>query len=774
MDISNNYYKAGLACHHEGNIDDALAFYQKALATNAQHAEAYHLMGVIFALKKQFDEAVHSIQNSLALRSDNALALNNLGKIFLDSGSPHSAIVNFDKALQLNPHYDQAHVNLGRALSLTGQFYSATNHFAKAIQLNPKRTEAHLLLATSLAALNQFDSALNHLQSLASQHPTNLLNPIASQINLQGVAYKEKIFKRVPSASVIGYIEAGLRCLGSNPEDSIEFFDAALSIEPRNAQAYFCKGNAYIELSKPYSAIECFDRAIALDPNHLDAVFNCGSALFSLKKYAEAQVQFERVLTANSLDNNALFYLALSQKENFLHSQAVQKLEQLYQLDPDYPLLLGHLIAAKMSICDWQDLDHLKTEMLRRIAHGQPVTTPFSTLSILDSIELQRQAGQIYLTTQFKPVKNDFRPVQKKYSKIKIGYFSTDFRNHAVSILTAQLYELHDRDLFEVNAFSIGPDVRDDMNRRLRNAFDQYIDANDWPEDDIILKARELQLDIAIDLSGYTSYSKPMIFAKRVAPVQINWLGYPGPMGHPEMDYIIADKRVIPPELRNSYSEKIIDLPCFQVNDQSRKISDKTFTKLDLGIPEDHFVFCSFNANAKLTPETFKAWMQILQAVQQSSLLLYAENEEVKYNLRQLMKIHGVQRDRVVFAEWLIPEDNLARYKTADLFLDTLPFNAGTTASDALWAGLPVLTCAGVSFASRMAASLLHAVGLPGLVAHTMIDYVKKAIELAQATEGTAKMKRHLAEHREQCILFNTPLFVSEFEAALVQIHNNP
>lgn len=770
MITADTLFLEGLQAHHQGQFNEALALYQQALSIDPQHAEALHLSGVIFALNGALTQAIESIQKSLFLNSENPLALNNLGKIFRTAGLLHSAIESFDKALHVDPQFVQAQLNLGKALSSTGQHYAAISNFAQAIQVDPHLTESHLLLASTLAALHQFDAATQHLQSIAGQHPAITVQAHITELQEQGYLYKQRIQKVVSKHQVNLYLEAGLKLLDTQTLLSIEVFDAALTLEPRHSKAYFCKGNAHIKLMQTYAAIECYDRAIASDPSNLDAIFNCGSALFSLKKYADSQIQFECVLETSPNDKNALFYLALSLKEQFQHQPAIEKFHQLHHIDPDYPLLLGHLITSKMSICDWVGLAALRQELAAKINLGLPVTPPFSTLSLLDSISLQGQAGQIYLDTQIKFEKATLPAPLQKHTKIKIGYFSTDFRNHAVAILTAQLYELHDRERFEVIAFSIGPDVRDEMNARLRKAFDQFIDANDWTDFDIVWKARELEIDIAIDLAGYTSQSKPGIFAQRVAPVQINWLGYPGPMGHPEMDYIIADPQVIPLKLRHAYSEKVIDLPCFQVNDQTRKISEKVFTKQALGIPDHHFVYCSLNANAKFTPEIFKAWMQILAQVPHSTLLLYAENDEVKSNLIHAAHSHSISPERLVFAEWMEPADNLARFKTADLFLDTSPFNAGTTASDALWAGLPVLTCAGEAFASRMAASLLHAVDLPELVTYSLSDYITKAVALAQSAEGTIEFKKHLSATRDSCVLFDTPAFVARLEAALIEI----
>jgi predicted O-linked N-acetylglucosamine transferase (SPINDLY family) len=357
--------------------------------------------------------------------------------------------------------------------------------------------------------------------------------------------------------------------------------------------------------------------------------------------------------------------------------------------------------------------------------------------------------------------------------RIKIGYFSQDFREHAVSYLTAELFELHDRNRFEVIAFHYGERKDEAMQLRLRKAFDQFHDVKDVTDEAVVQMARDMNLNIAVDLAGFTANNRSGIFARRAAPVQINYIGYPASLGHPQIDYIIGDPMVTPPESHAGYSEKIISLPCFQVNDRDRQISDRVFTRAELGIPESNFVFCCFNATYKITPTVFEAWLQILKACPQSSLLLVKDHDQAEYNLKQLAAAQGIDAERLIFCTKVSPADNLARYRLADLFLDSTPLNAGTTASDALWAGLPVLTCAGEAFASRMAASLLHAAGLPELVTYSMSEYVAKAVEWAQSADGTQKFKQHLKATRDNCVLFDTPLFVARLEEALIGICEN-
>ncbi|MBU3632018.1 hypothetical protein ICN21_01680, partial [Polynucleobacter sp. AP-Feld-500C-C5] len=341
--------------------------------------------------------------------------------------------------------------------------------------------------------------------------------------------------------------------------------------------------------------------------------------------------------------------------------------------------------------------------------------------------------SEIYVQDRH-PINTALGPIPKlaKKEKIRIGYFSADFRNHAVSVLMAELFELHDKEKFEIIAFSLGVDDKSSMRLRLSQAFNQFIDARDMSDLEIAKLSRELEVDIALDLGGHTAASRPGIFAYRAAPIQTSYIGYLGTTGAQYIDYLLADSILIPEDLQKFYAEKIIYLPSYQVNDRKRAISDRQFTREELRLPEKGFVFCCFNNNYKLLPRTFDSWMKILEGTQDSVLFLYAETQWAEANLKKEAEARGINSARLVFGKGIPADEYLARYRVCDLFLDTLPYNAGTTASDALWTGLPVLTLMGQSFASRVAASLLNAIGLPELIANTQEEYEALAIELAQ------------------------------------------
>jgi len=390
-----------------------------------------------------------------------------------------------------------------------------------------------------------------------------------------------------------------------------------------------------------------------------------------------------------------------------------------------------------------------------------------------DDTFLHKKSSEIYAQSRysFNPV---LEPIvkRKQSQKIRVGYFSADFHNHATGHLMAELFELHNKSQFKLVCFSFGPIVNDKMRQRLEKSFDQFIEVGRKSDVEIAKLSRDLNIDIAVDLKGFTKDARTGIFALRAAPIQVNYLGYPGTMGADYIDYIIADKTLISPESQSCYSEKIVYLPnSYQVNDRKRAISASQFTRQELGLPENGFVFCCFNNNFKILPVTFDGWMRILKAVEGSVLWLLQDNSWAVKNLKKEAQKQGVNAERLVFADRVPPSEHLARHRRADLFLDTFPCNAHTTASDALWTGLPVLTLMGRSFASRVAASLLKAVGLPELITSTQDAYEALAIELAKNPQKLADIKLKLTNNRLTTPLFDTPLFTKNIEAAYLEMY---
>ena len=433
--------------------------------------------------------------------------------------------------------------------------------------------------------------------------------------------------------------------------------------------------------------------------------------------------------------------------------------------------LPGALLESKLLACDWTNVDIGAADLAARIDRGEPASPPFGFMTLIDSPRLQRKAAEIWVRELYPP-DDGLGPIATRVgrAKIRVGYFSADFRDHPVLRLVTELMETHDRSNFEIYAFSFGPESVSPVTTRLATAFDHFLEVRTKTNLEIAALARSLEIDIAVDLGGYTLHARPGIFALRAAPVQISYLGYLGTMGAPYIDYVIADKVIVPPIVREHYSESILYLPSYQVNDSKRAASPRQFTRAQLGLPSQGFIFSCFNSHYKITPSTFALWMRILNRVSQSVLFVYSDSELARRNLRREARLHG-SAHRIVFGDRLSVEDYLSRFKVMDLFLDTAPYNAGTTASDALWAGLPVLTRAGESFASRVAASLLTAIGAPELITADAQEYEDLAVDLATNAKRLQELKAKLSHNRLIMPLFDTRLFTARLEAGFKAAH---
>ena len=574
----------------------------------------------------------------------------------------------------------------------------------------PAQAQAALNNAIALHQQGNIDAAQTVYESILKSYPKNF-----DALHLLGVvAYQKKSFLIAQ-----------------------DLIAKAILINDSYAASHLHLGNAFQELGQLEAAKKCFIRATRLNPNYTVAYFNLGNVNNLLSLFEEAEVSYSYA----------------------------------FETDCTYAFIFGVLLQTRMKLCDWRDYERNINELFSQIMNGQKATTCFPVLGLTDSLQLQHQTALTYTANMF-PSDDSLGDIPKKNrsGKIKLGYYSADLSNHATAYLMAELFELHDKNKFELFAFSFGPDTQDEMRARLLLAFDHFIDVRQKSDQSVAQLSRELGIDIAIDLKGYTTGARPRIFSYRAAPIQVSYLGYPGTLGASYMDYLIADHTLIPPASQAYYSEKIAYLPnTYQVNDRSRTISSRRFSKQELGLPEKGFVFCCFNNNFKITPSMFGTWVRILNAVQGSVLWLFEDNEAAGRNLREQATLRGLDPSRLVFAPRMSLPDHLARHKAADLFLDTLPCNAHTTASDALWAGLPLITCKGEAFASRVAASLLNAIGLPELVTETQANYETLAIELATNPNKLKAIQEKLGRNRLTTPLFDTALFTKHIEATYSQ-----
>jgi len=735
-----------LQSFQSGNYERSDSILRKIIKADSKNLPALHVLGLIKASQKKYQEAADLLSKAARLNPNEASIQYNLAKSLADCGSLRESIPHHKKAVELMPNNPEALLNYGITLGALTSYEDALQIFDKAIGIHPSYAEAFLNRGLILAALKRLDEA-------------NISFESAIQINPN---LNEAWFNK-------GVVLTGLNRL----DDALNAYISAIDLNPDHLDAWLNQGVVLYALKRYGEAIDSFDKVIKLNPNHFQAWFNKGASLKELQRPAEALIAYDK-----SIDLNANFSDVWVNKAAILHelkrfNESIESYQEALKLNPEIDWIEGDLLHTKMKVCSWDSFDESLVALVDKVRSGEKSITPFPLLSLVDDGLLQKQCSTIYAQSKF-PFNSELGPLKRSTpkDKIRIGYFSGDFRNHAVSALTAQLFELHNKDRFEIIAFSYGPDDQSPMRGRLSKAFDQFLDVTSQSDIQIAQLARDLGIDIAIDLGGFTTDSRPGIFSYRAAPIQAGYIGYLGTLGSNYMDYLFADRTIIPHEAEQYYSEKIVYLPSYQVNDLNRKISEKNFSRESLGLPNDEFVFACFNNNYKILPATFNSWMNILKAVPKSVLYLYSDNPWSEANLKKEAEARGVISDRIIFGDRIDADQYLARYRACDLFLDTAPYNAGTTASDALWAGLPVLTLIGQSFPSRVASSLLYAIGLEELVTRSQGEYESKAIELARHPKAIVKIKEKLADNRSTTTLFDTPRFAKNIEGIYLKMYD--
>jgi predicted O-linked N-acetylglucosamine transferase (SPINDLY family) len=519
-----------------------------------------------------------------------------------------------------------------------------------------------------------------------------------------------------------------------NIVEAIEIYRHLMKHYPNNVQVLYLLGTAEAQRGNFSESLDLLGKALIIYPNIPEAHYNQGIALNELKRFDEALQSFDRAI----------------------------------HLKSDNDFWMGDWFHVKLGCCYWDNYETKKNEIVNGLVKNEKLSVPLVTMLLTDSLEIQKQAAKIWVTDKF-PSNNPASKTTKNplHDKIRIGYFSADFHNHATLHLMAEMLEKHDRSRYELYGFSFGPETNDPWRQRAQKCFDRFFDVRLMSDQDVAKSVRELQIDIAVDLKGFTKDSRPNIFALRAAPVQVNYLGFPGTMGAEFMDYIIADSTIIPESDRNHYTEKVVYLPgCYQVNCRNREVSQKIPARAELHLPQDGFVFCCFNNTNKIAPEIFDSWMRILQQVDESVLWLFKSNRWAVDNLRMEAEKRGVNAQRLIFAETLPVEEHLNRIRHADLFLDTLPCNAHTTASDALRMGVPLVTLAGNAFAGRVAASLLNTLDLGELIAHSAEEYEKISVDLASNRDRLQEIKEKLNVNIQTSSLFDSEQFTRHIEKA--------
>jgi protein O-GlcNAc transferase len=661
------------------------------------------------ALRRQgaLAEAAERYRQALRAEPDNADTLHALAQVSCELGRLDEGIAYARGALAADTKRARTHVLLGMALARTARTEEALACFERAIACEGTLAEAHGNRADVLAALGR------QAEAVASYDVALELEPDSTEnwCNRGAALHDLKRF-----------------------DEAIASYDRVLALKPDFAEVHFNRGNALALSGRHDDALAAYDKALAITPGYLDAMLARASALFKLER----------------------------------HDEAIACYEEVVRIDPHYRGAVAELAHSCLWTCDWDRLGRLTALLHDVITDHRSIISPFILIGLSVGAAARLECTRRFVEHEVPrlPIAQHKRAARRS-GPIRIAYLSADFREHATAYLAAGLFERHDRARFEIVGISFGLDDKSDMRARLGRSFDRFHDVTTQSNRDVAQLLADLGVDIAVDLKGHTEGARPGILAARPAPIQVSFLGYPGSMGAGFIDYVIADRIVLPFDQQPVFAEKIVHLPdSYQVNDSGREIAPRALQRRETGLPERAFVFCCFNHSWKITPEMFDIWMRLLRAVEGSVLWLFQSNERARANLRREAAARGIDPARLVFAPLRDQPDHLARLRHADLFLDTLPCNAHTTASDALWAGVPVVTCMGETFAGRVAASLLHAVGLPELAAASLGDYEALARKLATNPALLAATRARLERNRLTQPLFDTDRFRRHIEAA--------
>lgn len=701
--------RQALALHQGGQVEQARDIYRRILAVQPANPDLLNLLGAAECQLGNAEEGAKLLARSIKLAPGQPGAHHNRGNALNDLGRFADAVVSFDHALALRPGYAETWFSRGTALRGLGDRVAAIESFERAVTLEPGYAEAWLGRGHILLEL-----------------------------------------KRLPHA--------------------LESYDRALAFESGLAEGWSGRGNVLTLLGRFEAALASYDKALAAAPAYAEAWSNRGTALRRLGQLDDAIASYDRALELLPDYAEAFYGKGLSLEEQGRLEDAAVVYERALAMKPGLDSLMGQALHVSMQLADWRGFDGRRNALAAGIDRGQKVSAPFPVQALIDEPELQRMAAKLFAEAEAQAAILNLPVRHSDHNTIRIGYFSSDFRNHPVTHLLAHTLEHHDRTRFEVFAFSLAAGPRDEWRRRVEAAADHFFDVAGLADVDIARLAREKEIDIAIDLNGWTKGYRAGVFAERAAPVQASYLGYLGTMGASWFDYLLADETIVPADSERFYMESIAYLPSYQSNDGGQKPSDKLFSRAELGLPDDGFVFCSFNQVFKLTPEVFDSWMRILTQVSGSVLWMYVANPIAIANLRAEAQKRGVDPARLVFAGRVPLEDHLARHRAADLFLDSHPYNAGATASNALRMGLPVLTRIGKSFPARMGASLLHAVGLPEMITDTPAAYEDLAVRLATRPGEMAEIKQKLALNLPESLLFDTERATRSLEAAFTKM----
>jgi len=705
---SSAVFDRGVACYQAGRLVDAASCFKRVLKANPAHVHANHLLGLVRARQGRWDEALTLIETSVRLAPSDLDLVMNYACALQTAGRSSEALNCLDRVLARQPRNAVAWLNKGAAENDLKRYEACLASCDTAISIEPQLFEAW----------NNRGNALLRLR---------------------------------------------------RPEDALACFDRTLATQSDLAEAWNNRGNALVELKRFAEALTSYDKALSSKPMYAEALTHRGNVLIALNRAAEALASYQRAIAIKPDYAEAYANLGIAHTKLDRLDEAAACFRRAQKLAAGNGFVTGYLVMTMCRICDWTGFAGEADRLARQCVRPDSEAEPGPVLFVSDDPGLQFSAARSYVRNKIgSPAPAPARRAPRDRSRLNIGYLSADFRQHPVASLIARLIELHDRGAFAVHGFSSSASDGSALRGRIQAAFDHCHDVENLSDNALATYLREQNIDILIDLGGHTENGRIAALSSHPVPVQVSYLGHPGTSGASFIDYTLVDRHVAPLGSAEHFSEKLVVLPdCFLPCDDTLAISDRAMTRGECGLPEAAFVLCCFNAPNKITPSAFDVWMRLLHQIPGSALWLAGSSELVKRNLQAAARGRGVDPDRLIFAVRLHSHaDHLARHRLADLFLDTWPYNAHTTASEALWAGLPVLTCAGRSLASRVAGSLLTTIGLPDLVTQSSEEYEALALRLARDRDLLNSMRTRLITNRSTTPLFDMHRYRRHIEIA--------
>jgi predicted O-linked N-acetylglucosamine transferase (SPINDLY family) len=774
-------FQAALALRNQGKTAGADALCTEILRLDPRFFDALHLRGLIALDQGDLAGGIDFIQRSLAVNSDQAVAHSNLGNALLSAGEWQRARESFDRALSLKPDLIIAHYNRANALRSLGFYEQALAGYDHVLALNARHVPAlnnHGLVLEALGRLDEARASLERARDADPRYAPAQENLAALLLKLdrplEALAVSESLLKWAPG-NVTALCTSGNSLLAlARPEEAVRRYTLALEVDPGNFDALLNRGAAHQRLGHLEDALADGERALAAIPDSVRALVNCGNDHLGLGQADLALMRFERALLLAPEDCDALHGRGAALLKAGRDLEAAQAFADVLRLRPDHGLALEQLFHLRMNACDWRDQAWLPLRLRNSLVVTRSFANPL-TLLMYDDPELAITCARAFASAKH-PLDSGLGPCpppsRRQGGKIRIAYVSADFHTHPVAQSLVGVLERHDRSRIEVLGISLRARRPGEFERRVHDAFDRYADVSAHSDRSVAVLMREWGVDIAVDLMGFTEGFRVGIFAHRAAPVQVGFLGYAGTVGAAYMDYILADCVVIPPESERWFAERVARVPHCYLPTDDRRVPVPAPTREQAGLPPHGLVLCAFTRAPKITPEVFDVWMRLLCATPGSVLWLREMGESARANLLGAAAARGVPAHRLVFAGHAPgAAEHLARQQLADLYLDTLPYNAHSTACDALWAGVPVLTSAGATFASRVAASALSAAGLPELITYGLDEYEQRARELLHEPQRLAELRSRLALRRSRLPLFETERYTRDLEAAYLRMY---